>query len=230
MTGFDSIVLAVVVFSVIYSTIKGMVREIFSLLALVIGYLVAIHFQDNLAKLIVTWVSSDTVSTILSFFILFIISLMFVASLGILVKKYLHRSNTISGWDRVLGSVFGFVKGIVIIIIFLFPLRFFEDTYEDITEDSMIAQHLEDLTDQLGDQIDFNKDVIEDIPESLEGFQINLDFQENLEAVKEDIEEKARAIKKSAQKNVEQSMDPLEEYTERDKQELDAILRNLSNE
>ena len=64
----------------------------------------------------------------------------------------------------------------------------------------------------------------------MEGFQINLDFQKNLEAVKEDIEEKAQAIKKSTQKNVEQSMDPLEEYTERDKQELDAILRNLSNE
>ncbi len=73
MTGFDSIVLAVVVISVIYSTLKGMVREIFSLLALVTGYLVAVQFQDRLAKLMVNWVSNDAASTILSFFILFII-------------------------------------------------------------------------------------------------------------------------------------------------------------
>jgi len=141
-----------------------MVREIFSLLALVIGYLVAVHFQDNMAEVMGNWISNHTVSTILSFFILFVISLMFVASLGTLVRKYLLKSNTISGWDRVLGSVFGFVKGVVIVIIFLFPLKFFEDTYENLTEDSMVAERLEELTDQLGDQIDFNDEVIEKNP------------------------------------------------------------------
>lgn len=230
MTSFDLILLVVVIISVIYSTIKGMVREIFSLLALVTGYLVAVQFQDRLAKLMVNWVSNDAVSTILSFFILFIISLMLVASLGSLVRKYLLKSNTISGWDRVLGSVFGFVKGIVIIIIFLFPLKFFEDTYEDITEDSMIAEHLEELTDQLGDQIDFNKNVIEKIPESLEEFQNNLDPQKNIDAIKKDIKKKARAFKNTAEKTVQETMDPLEEYSEKDRRELEDILRNLSND
>jgi len=230
VTSFDAIILTVIVFSVIYSTFKGMVREIFSLLALVIGYLVAVHFQDNMAEVMGNWISNHTVSTILSFFILFVISLMFVASLGTLVRKYLLKSNTISGWDRVLGSVFGFVKGVVIVIIFLFPLKFFEDTYENLTEDSMVAEQLEGLTDQLGDQIGFNDEVIEKIPESLDEIQRDLDPQKSIEEIKKDIQEKARTIKKSAQKRVQKTMEPLEEYSEKDKQELEEMLRDFSKD
>jgi len=230
MTSFDAIILTVIVFSVIYSTFKGMVREIFSLLALVIGYLVAVNFQDNMAEIMGNWISNHTVSTILSFFILFVISLMFVASLGTLVRKYLLKSNTISGWDRVLGSVFGFVKGVVIVIIFLFPLKFFEDTYENLTEDSMVAEQLEELTDQLGDQIDFNDEVIEKIPESLDEIQRDLDPQKSIEEIKADIQEKARTINKSAQKRVQKTMEPLEEYSEKDKQELEDMLRGFSQD
>jgi len=230
MTGFDAIILTVVVLSVIYSTFKGMIREIFSLLALVIGYLVAVHFQANMAEIMGNWISNHTVSTILSFFILFVISLMFVASLGSLIRKYLLKSNTISGWDRVLGSVFGFVKGVVIVIIFLFPLKFFEDTYENLTEDSMVAEQLEELTDQLGDQIDLNDEVIDKIPESLEEIQRDLDPRESIEDIKEDIQEKARTIKDSTSEGVQKTMEPLEEYSEKDKQELEDILRDLSKD
>ena len=211
MTSFDATVFTVIVLSVVYSTFKGMVREIFSLLALAIGYLVAINFRDNLAEIMGQWVSNNTVSIILSFFILFVISLMLVATLGALVRKYLLKSNTISGWDRVLGSIFGFVKGVVIVVIFLFPLRFFEDTYENLTKDSMVAEQLEELTDELGDQINFSNKEIEEIPESLDKLQRDLDPRESIEEIKEDIQEKALTIKKSARKGVKKTLAPLEE-------------------
>ncbi|NIQ02912.1 MAG: CvpA family protein, partial [Nitrospinaceae bacterium] len=44
MTGFDIFVAIVLGLSLVYSVLKGLVREIFSLLALVGGFLMAVKF------------------------------------------------------------------------------------------------------------------------------------------------------------------------------------------
>ena len=112
MISFDIFASVIIGLSVVYSVWKGMVREAFSLMALVVAYLVALNLYSDLAVLIGGVITEETLANILSFIVLFVVSLIFVAMLGRMVKKYLHSSHAISGWDRFLGGFFGMAKGV----------------------------------------------------------------------------------------------------------------------
>ena len=77
MISFDVFAFLIIGLSVLYSVWKGMVREAFSLMALVVAYLVALNLYSNLAVLIGGVITEETLANILSFIVLFIVSLAF---------------------------------------------------------------------------------------------------------------------------------------------------------
>ena len=156
MVSFDIITLIIIGISIIYSVWKGMVREAFSLFALVTAYMLALNFYADCASLIREVITEETVANILSFIVLFLAGLLFVALLGRVVKKFLHSTHTISGWDRLLGGLFGMVKGVFLVIVCMFPLQWFDETYARWTEDSMVAPYLEEWVDDFRDNIEMD--------------------------------------------------------------------------
>jgi len=117
----DVILIVVVGFSSVYGLFKGMVKEVISLLAVIIGLIGASRFYEEASPLLKDFGLGEQVAKSLSFFILFI--LIFIAM--ILIGKLLHRliHAIFLGWLNRLGGVgFGFIRGIVIsgiIIVFL---------------------------------------------------------------------------------------------------------------
>lgn len=115
MTAFDYLVIFILVCSVVLSTFNGFVRETFSLLGWVVGFVVANAYGEKLAVLLPASLSSNTVRLIIAFLVLFIGARLAVGLLA-RVLSVLVKSTGLTLTDRSLGSLLGLVRGLVIVL------------------------------------------------------------------------------------------------------------------
>lgn len=227
MMSFDIFAFIIIGISVLYSVWKGMVREAFSLIALVVAYLVALNLYSDFASLIGGVITEETLAVILSFIVLFVLSLIIVATLGRLVKKYLHSTHTISGWDRFLGGFFGMAKGIFLMIVFMFPLQWFDETYARWTEDSLVAPYLEEWVDDIRENVGVEPGFNRSMPGSLKGMRRQIP---NMEGIKENLAEQKETLQEKTSDLTPLESSPQDDYTKEDRESLDKILNEISDE
>ena len=225
MISFDIFAFIIIGLSVVYSVWKGMVREAFSLVALVVAYLVALNLYSNVAILISGVITEETLANILSFIVLFITSLLIVALLGRMVKKFLYSTHTISGWDRFLGGFFGVAKGIFLMIVFMFPLQWFDETYARWTEDSLVAPYLEDWVDDIRGSVDLEPGFNRSMPGSLKGMRRQIP---TMEGINESISEQKEKLKEKTSVLTSLDSPPQDEHTKEDQKNLDKLLNEIS--
>ena len=72
MTSFDIFVSVVLGISLVFSLMKGFVREIFSLLAYVGGYLMAVKYQDTLVRILIESIPSKPIAQLAAFAAIYI--------------------------------------------------------------------------------------------------------------------------------------------------------------
>lgn len=115
MTLFDYAVLAILLVSVIISVLRGLVREILSLIGWVAAFVAANLFSSDLAELLPAVLGHPVLRLIVAFLLLLLggALLMAIINWGIL------RAITAAGLqlaDRGLGGLFGFARGVVIVV------------------------------------------------------------------------------------------------------------------
>lgn len=227
MVSFDIITLIIIGVSILYSIWKGMVREAFSLVALVTAYMLALNFYADCALLIGEVITEETIANILSFIGLFLTGLLFVALLGRVVKKFLHSTHTISGWDRLLGGLFGLVKGVFLVIVCMFPLQWFDETYARWTEDSMVAPYLEEWVDDFRANIDMDPGFTRTLPGSLKGIRQKIP---SIEGLKEKMTNRREELQENLSSLSDAELPPQDDYTEEDRKHLDKILSDIADD
>lgn len=123
MNFIDLTILIVVILFSIRGLIRGFVLEITSLVGLLVGYLTAMLFLDQVTNLFLILFPSlpRTVLQIISFLILFIGSNLLLKLLAQLLTKTLKLA--LLGWlNRLLGGLAGLVKSVILMsmVVFLF--------------------------------------------------------------------------------------------------------------
>lgn len=118
MTMFDWILVAIIAYSTILAFVRGFLRELFALIGLVAGILLAAwnygRFAVWLGRLIATPATAQIVA--------FLVILIAVAVAATLLGKALHSTAHAIGlgfFDRLLGAAFGFVRGCLIGVVVL---------------------------------------------------------------------------------------------------------------
>ena len=115
MTIFDYLVLLVLIASVIISTLRGLVKEVLSLLGWVVAFVVANAYGAALAPLLPAAVPGEVVRLLVAFVLLFIGVRLLMGLLTMLVDALVTATGlTIA--DRGLGSLFGLARGLVIVL------------------------------------------------------------------------------------------------------------------
>lgn len=114
----DWTILVILVVSSLISIRRGFTKEAMSLASWVAALLIARLFSDNLASLLTSWISNDAYRYTAAFVILFIVTLIVGSLINHLLGEFV-RMTGLSGTDRILGIVFGLLRGIVIVVAIL---------------------------------------------------------------------------------------------------------------
>lgn len=116
MTAFDYIVLAVLGFSIILSVMRGLVKEVLSILAWFVAFYVGRTYTDQILPLIPADIPSESLRTLAAFLVLFLATLLLATLLAIAISAIFKKIGL--GWlNRILGAVFGAFRGVLIVCI-----------------------------------------------------------------------------------------------------------------
>jgi membrane protein required for colicin V production len=116
MTLFDYVVIAVIALSVLLSVMRGLVREVLALAAWVLAFIAASFFSADVAALLPASIRAEELRLLIGFAGIFLVALL-VLSLLTAIASRLVISGGLGAEDRVLGGIFGLVRGLVVIMI-----------------------------------------------------------------------------------------------------------------
>ncbi len=112
LTAADWVIIAVIVISAMISLMRGFVREAASILAWIAAFLVTGKMYGAVAPLFVF--SNDVLTrNVLAVIVLFALTLIVTGMAGRLVCTMIEKAG-LSGFDRLLGVVFGVLRGVLI--------------------------------------------------------------------------------------------------------------------
>lgn len=115
MTIFDYLVLFVLIASVVISTMRGLVREMLSLLGWIVSFIVANAYGESLAGLLPNMIPGHIARLIVAFLVLFIGVRLLMMLLAMAIDAVIKASG-LSLADRGLGGLFGLARGLVLVL------------------------------------------------------------------------------------------------------------------
>ena len=115
MTVFDYVVLCILIASIVISTLRGLIKEILSLVSWVVAFIVANLYGAQLAPLLPAMIPGDAVRLMVAFVALFI-GVRLLMALVMLAVDAVIKASGLSLADRGLGGLFGLARGLVIVL------------------------------------------------------------------------------------------------------------------
>ncbi len=119
MNPFDMLVVVILVYFVIIGLLRGSIREISSVAALLGGFYFAYLYYESFATVFSFLIEADHIRKIVSFLVLFCIVAAGVILAGTLLRS-LMKLVLLGVVDRVMGGVIGAVKAVIIVSVLHF--------------------------------------------------------------------------------------------------------------
>ena len=116
MTWLDYAIIAVLVISMIWSALRGVVREIVSLGGWIIAFLAANLFAGPLAAHLPQLIAGETLRALAAFLAIFICALVLTALVGMLMSRLVNAVG-LGAADKALGALFGLARGMIVILV-----------------------------------------------------------------------------------------------------------------
>lgn len=116
MTAFDYIAIAIVGISLLFGLWRGVVGEIIALVAWGLAIFAAVEFGAALGHWAFTGLNDPAVRTLAGCVLVFVAVLVIMAVLRMFVS-HLVKALGLSVSDRILGMLFGFVRGLLVCMV-----------------------------------------------------------------------------------------------------------------
>lgn len=111
----DWLLLGIVAISLLVGGLRGFVKEVFSLVVWAAAFFVAFQFSGVIAERLAEQVSLPSARVALAFGGLFLLTLLVGGLLTYLVGLLVEKTG-LSGSDRLLGAVFGALRGLALVL------------------------------------------------------------------------------------------------------------------
>jgi membrane protein required for colicin V production len=123
LTQFDTITLIVVLMSAAMAFARGLIREVFSIVAFFAALFAALVGHKVLAPLLEGPLGNVLFATLGAGFLIFLVVFVAVTVLTSVLAKAAHASGEIGGFDRAAGLLFGTARGILVVALFVVMMR-----------------------------------------------------------------------------------------------------------
>ncbi len=114
MIGIDYAILGVLLISSFISLIRGFVKEALSLAGWILSFWVSMTFAGGLSEMLASSMDNASFRLIVAFVALFVISLIISTAVNFFAVRLVQRTG-LSGTDRFLGVIFGFLRGALLV-------------------------------------------------------------------------------------------------------------------
>ena len=140
MTGVDYAIVAVITLSAVISVVRGFVREALSLLGWIVAFWLSLTFTDSVAQTLAGQISAPRIRTAVAFLAIFVPTLFVAGAINFLAGKLVEKTG-LTGTDRMVGIVFGVVRGGVIVSVLVLVAGFLGLAQESWWHESMLMKH-----------------------------------------------------------------------------------------
>lgn len=141
MNVLDIIMVLILILCVIRSLSRGFIKEIFSILGVIIGVLIASRYYYLLSPCFGRYISSQEYIDLFSFTLVFLSVFLTMMLLGILLKALLKVMFI--GWvDHTLGGIFGLLRGMIYVALLVWVLTTFLPKGSDLMEKSRLSPYI----------------------------------------------------------------------------------------
>ena len=111
----DLAILGLLLVSILVSIFRGFIREAFSLLVWLAAIYLALYSAGGLAERMGPWIEMPSARLIIAFVGVFVLVLVVGGLCNYLLGR-LVQSTGLSGTDRLLGGLFGLVRGLALVV------------------------------------------------------------------------------------------------------------------
>lgn len=119
----DIVILGIIVISALISLMRGFVREALSLLGWLVSFWLAVTFAGDLAESFLSGISVPSLRVAVAFTIIFVLTLVIMALINKLASQLIKKSG-LTGADRMIGMIFGVLRGVLIVSVVVFLAGF----------------------------------------------------------------------------------------------------------
>jgi len=117
MSYFDLIVVAVILLSTIFAYARGVVRELVAIASWIVGLVAALYYSGPVAVLFASFDIPPAARHALAFVLVLIVVLIVGGIVARLLRNVVHGVG-LGFVDRLLGAVFGVLRGALLVVIF----------------------------------------------------------------------------------------------------------------
>ena len=130
MATIDWVIVGVLGVSTLISIRRGFVKEALSLVTWIAAVLISRLFAGQFTIVLDPYIETDSLRLGTSYLVLFIATLMLGGMLNYLIGEFVKMTG-LSGLDRLLGTIFGFARGGVIVMVIVALMHFVLPVKED---------------------------------------------------------------------------------------------------
>ncbi len=145
----DYTIITIVLLSTLISLFRGLVRELFSLTIWFLGFWIALKFCYQFADFFASSIASVALRHIISFTAIFIMVLILGSIFNKLFSLLVDKTG-FSSTDRILGMIFGAVRGIFLVSILLLAVSLTSFVEDNWWQSSLLVPHFEIILKWLG--------------------------------------------------------------------------------
>ena len=144
MNFFDIVFTVIIIFFVVLSASRGVLREFISTFSIVFGYYAAEKFYPKYMNLTINYVGNGPQAKIVTYFAIFAVIVLIGFVLSSLIKMLISFKRP-TFFSRLIGGLFGLTKGFLICLLIFFIVEGYIPSYLDDLYKSFYTPWLQNI-------------------------------------------------------------------------------------